>query len=255
MSHYRFCIIALLACAIGIGMIGADDAYAHKAQIVGDYKVDVGWKIEPPIANEPNAIEVVITIASDFDKQRSDAVYFESSSLASENDIAGIADDLEVYVTVGNEDKTLLVLSEDAQISGTYYGEFTPQEPGRTKIDVYGKIGGGQFEATFHPEKVEESLKKNSESVLIPDWIHSNAKWWSEGTINDLDFVSGIQYLIKNNILNVPVTGEQTADGNDSDDIPSWIKNNAGWWADGMITDDDFVKGIQYMITNGIISV
>jgi hypothetical protein len=58
--------------------------------------------------------------------------------------------------------------------------------------------------------------------------------------------------LIKNNILIVPITQQETAG---SQEIPSWIKNNAGWWADGLITDDDFVKGIQYMITNGIISV
>jgi hypothetical protein len=37
--------------------------------------------------------------------------------------------------------------------------------------------------------------------------------------------------------------------------IPSWIKNNAKLWHDGSIGDDDFVKGIQYMIQNGIISI
>ena len=38
-------------------------------------------------------------------------------------------------------------------------------------------------------------------------------------------------------------------------EIPSWIKNNAGWWADGQIDDTAFVQGIQYMITNGILQV
>ena len=38
-------------------------------------------------------------------------------------------------------------------------------------------------------------------------------------------------------------------------EIPSWIKNNAGWWADGLINDSDFVSGIQYLITNGIMKV
>ena len=38
-------------------------------------------------------------------------------------------------------------------------------------------------------------------------------------------------------------------------EIPSWVKNNAGWWADNLITDTDFVSGIQYLITNGILSV
>ncbi|GKS67767.1 hypothetical protein YTPLAS73_13140 [Nitrosarchaeum sp.] len=253
MIYSRSCVIALLVCAVSIGIIEIDTAYAHKAQVVGDYKVDVGWKTEPPIANEPNAIEVVITIASDFDKQRSDAIYFKSSSPASEKDITGLADDLEVYVKVGDEEKTLLTLFEDPKIPGIYYGEFTPQETGRTKIDVYGTINGGEFGATFHPEKVEENLKEIN-VVLIPEWIRNNAKWWSEGTISDSDFVSGIQYLIKHNILNVPAT-EEHADENNNQDIPSWIKNNAGWWANGVITDDDFVNGIQYMITNGMISV
>jgi len=37
--------------------------------------------------------------------------------------------------------------------------------------------------------------------------------------------------------------------------IPSWIKNNAGWWADNKINDNDFLTGIEYLIENGIINV
>ena len=37
--------------------------------------------------------------------------------------------------------------------------------------------------------------------------------------------------------------------------IPSWIKNNAGWWANGQISDSDFTSGIQYMIQNNIIII
>ena len=35
--------------------------------------------------------------------------------------------------------------------------------------------------------------------------------------------------------------------------IPDWIKNNAGWWADGLIDDVSFVSGMQWLISNGII--
>ena len=35
--------------------------------------------------------------------------------------------------------------------------------------------------------------------------------------------------------------------------IPDWIKNNAGWWADGLIDDNSFIFGIQWLVTNGII--
>jgi len=41
----------------------------------------------------------------------------------------------------------------------------------------------------------------------------------------------------------------------DNSAIPSWIKNNAGWWADGTIDDDSFVQGIQYLIENNILDV
>ena len=37
--------------------------------------------------------------------------------------------------------------------------------------------------------------------------------------------------------------------------IPDWIKNNAGWWSDGLIDDASFVSGIQWLISNGIVGV
>ena len=37
--------------------------------------------------------------------------------------------------------------------------------------------------------------------------------------------------------------------------IPSWIKNNAGWWADGTIDDNSFVQGIEFLVKEGIIVV
>jgi len=37
--------------------------------------------------------------------------------------------------------------------------------------------------------------------------------------------------------------------------IPAWIKNNAGWWADGQIDDGSFVSGLQWLISNGIMKI
>ena len=87
--------------------------------------------------------------------------------------------------------------------------------------------------------------------VHIPPWVKNNAKWWSEGTIDDQNFVNGIKYLIEKGIIVVP----HTSSTGQSQQIPAWIKNSAGWWAQGVISDDDFVKGIQYLISNGIIKV
>lgn len=37
--------------------------------------------------------------------------------------------------------------------------------------------------------------------------------------------------------------------------IPPWVKNNAKWWSEGQIGDNDFVKGIQYLIQVGIMKI
>jgi len=37
--------------------------------------------------------------------------------------------------------------------------------------------------------------------------------------------------------------------------IPTWIKNNAGWWATDQIDDSSFLQGIQYLVQKGIIVV
>lgn len=40
-----------------------------------------------------------------------------------------------------------------------------------------------------------------------------------------------------------------------SQSIPSWIKDVAGFWADGQTSDGDFVNALEYLIGEGIISV
>ena len=37
--------------------------------------------------------------------------------------------------------------------------------------------------------------------------------------------------------------------------IPKWIKTNAKWWADGLISDQEYVQGIEYLINQGIIKI
>ncbi len=37
--------------------------------------------------------------------------------------------------------------------------------------------------------------------------------------------------------------------------IPSWIKNNAAWWAEDTIDDATFLQGIEYLVENKIINV
>jgi len=219
-----------------------------------------------------------------------------------------------------------------------------------------------EYEKWKELDEIKKGFVTDKSKTEIPDFIRNTAKWWSEGKIEDNDFVFGVQYLIKENIMQIPdainketenksqtkdgslmthakeyyllsnelvyvyVDGEYYdqenirvpilltliyPDGNSEEhhvydifegeflydiplssnsllgiytlkaknpgndfgtvkfevksekdkpeeielEIPSWIKNNADWWSQGLISDDDFVKGIQYLVENGIIKV
>jgi len=64
--------------------------------------------------------------------------------------------------------------------------------------------------------------------------------------------VQGIQYLIQNGVITVPKT---TLIDSGSKEIPQWIKNNASWWSSNLISDDEFIHGLQWLISNGILEV
>jgi len=151
--------------------------------------------------------------------------------------------------------------------SGKVHTYWTVQgDPGLQKFAVI-VYGTGQVYSVPDPAKFGyvifdinlQSAGSTSGQVVakseasIPDWIKNNAGWWSDGMIDDGSFVSGIQWLISNGVMNIPPTEQGTGTGGNV--IPDWIKNNAGWWADGMIPDDAFVSGLQWLISNGIMKI
>lgn len=136
---------------------------------------------------------------------------------------------------------------------------YATPSPSSTTITV-GKAGSTQ--PSNPPKCTPDQVLKDGKCVpkdtpktgdmVIPSWIKTSAKFWSTGKITDKDFVSGIQYLIKQKIIKIPATQK---DNTSSTTIPSWVKTAAGFWADGKTTDADFVNGIQYLIKAGIIKV
>lgn len=116
--------------------------------------------------------------------------------------------------------------------------------------EIYGENGFRKPELAENP-----IVDKSSENISpIPDWVRSNARWYSDGMINDSDFTEGIEYMIKHDIMKIPNLTKQTQ-GASENKVPDWVKTNAGWWSDGAISDDDFIRGIQYLVEKGIILV
>ena len=105
---------------------------------------------------------------------------------------------------------------------------------------------------TLHPWMVG-TISVSDSKLLVPDWVKNNAAWWSDGTISDSDFATGLEYLIKENIIDVPQ--DITSQGTSENNIPDWLRNNAKWWSDDLLSDSEFLKGIEWMISNGVITI
>ena len=80
------------------------------------------------------------------------------------------------------------------------------------------------------PEKLEFSIPSNVSGVLQLQFEK----------LGDSDYAR----------LSFPISVET-----DSSVIPDWVKNTAGWWANGEIPDSAFVNAIQYLIKQGIIVI
>ena len=91
-----------------------------------------------------------------------------------------------------------------------------------TQDDIFFVIVNG-----FETEYIEIASNSNSRTIVIPFF---NGDTQAEIIGTDTSLTSVI-------------------------DIPDWIRNNAGWWAEGQIADSDFVSGIQYLISKGIMTI
>ena len=103
----------------------------------------------------------------------------------------------------------------------------------------------------------ENQYVPTQEIPTIPDWIKKNAAWWANGEITENDFLLAITFLIDNGIIKIPAAewDEYKDNADYTKRVPDWIKNNARWWADGQIPDSAFVSGLQWLITNGIMTI
>ena len=55
----------------------------------------------------------------------------------------------------------------------------------------------------FIPCSIKTESQTISSAKLVPDWVKNNAKWWSDDLIEDADFVNGVEYLIKIQVMNI----------------------------------------------------
>jgi hypothetical protein len=78
------------------------------------------------------------------------------------------------------------------------------------------------------------------------------------GLGNNYQNMQNNQNMLQNNQNPVPQVSSPTdvlGVISSSQKIPGWVKGIAGWWAEGKISDDEFVSAVKFLIHQGIIKV
>jgi len=73
----------------------------------------------------------------------------------------------------------------------------------------------------------------------IPSWVKNNAGWWADGSIDDISFAQGIQFLMKEGLLK---TNEIP------DEFPLYLKSDSKNWADETISDKEYLLILENWI-------
>ena len=140
-------------------------------------------------------------------------------------------------------------LITDVSITGKSSGDFTAH----ISIEENWKSGSFSIIASYDGKdfgKINFQLNK----IQIPEFFKNVAYWWSDGLIEDLEFVNGVEFLINEKIIDIPNLSK-SATGSNEDTVPDWVRQNMGWWAKGLTSDTELVNAIQYLVEKGIIQV
>ena len=156
-------------------------------------------------------------------------------------------DDATIYITDTAERKSFFL---QQPISQKYV-----ELPSRFPFDsAIWKPGTYVLELEYSGDKSSTQFTiEDTGKIALPFWIKDLAKMWiNEPLVTDKDFARAIEYLIQHEIIKIPYTepGEETISS-----IPEWVKNNAGWWIEGKISDTEFTMALQYLVKTGIITV
>lgn len=126
---YRVILILVIA-ALATGL---SSAYAHVTVHVGPYEIEAGWREEPPLVNQQNAIVYKITEDG--------------------NGVLNAFRDMTATVKSGAASKQLDILS-DVRI-GHYYSKIIPTQMGPITIELKGKIRDVPIDQQIQIEDVE----------------------------------------------------------------------------------------------------
>ncbi|MBI3640350.1 MAG: hypothetical protein HY223_08560 [Thaumarchaeota archaeon] len=158
------------------------------------------------------------------------------------------------------------ILGEMSQILSILCSNASIAKNGFTCSDFQYKTGAGKYQGApsyvMHGRMTETFSDGSTREQDIVQFliINQNSDYGIFATCPKdkcSNYDSELTHLVNSlNIYSLNPTNNLNADTQVSSyNIPSWIKNNAKLWSQDAVTDDDFVKGLQYLIQQGMITV
>lgn len=204
----------------------------------GQYRIKMDW--EPYDVKSGTELTLFFDISDVFLKDKPVSTSYELDIAQGEN---------KIYTTNG--------ISSDFREKHNVVKFFIPEEINGPISVQFDNLNGNSLARVSLPIVVNRinmfSDDIVSNGISIPDWVRENARWWSTNQIQDNDFALGIEFMIKEGIIKVPLTNH--AQNEEDVGIPNWVKKNAEWWSERLISDKEFADGLQYLIQNEIIAI
>ena len=97
-------------------------------------------------------------------------------------------------------------------------------------------------------------ISKSNATISLAGNYQKNGTYWAEmlnpitGDFDFVRFMVGVQQIQKTDMSHPPSMMQEI-------EIPTWIKNNAGYWAKDFMNDTEFINGIKYLMSQGIINI
>ena len=85
-----------------------------------------------------------------------------------------------------------------------------------------------------------ETTDTSQSDQQVPAWIKNTAGWWADDKISEIEFVNGLQYLIKVGIMVIPQVENMESSTMKISDYPGWLINNSSWQAAKKFTNSPF---------------
>ncbi len=128
-------------------------AYGHTVDVVGEYRVEIGWMNEPVVSGETNAIEFYVSPLIACPEIPEVSKCAESQKF--QNGISDLRKIVKMELIFKDKSITL-PLSPDHNIPGKYYAFVNPTVSGFYQANILGTIVDTPISLSMHPPKVSE---------------------------------------------------------------------------------------------------